>query len=167
MYYQEHSSVQIRFSDLVRLCPLTDLHTALFEHPEDTIGCLTAAVMIVTAINGVVNSHLHVRILDFEPLTAFKDIKSNFVGKLVAVQGTIIRVGGIKSQVMKMNFECETCGAVMQVVGCHTLQSMIICRPLWMENTKPPVAVEMTPVEVALSAHNARPPLLRIGKLSN
>ena len=109
--------MQIRFSELVRLCPLGDLHSALLDHPEDTIGCLTAAAMIVTAVNGVVNSHLRVRILDFEPLTAFKDIKSNFVGKLVAIKGTIIRVGGIKSQVLKMNFECELCGAVMQVVG--------------------------------------------------
>ena len=98
------------------MCPLNDLHTALFEHPEDTIGCLTAAVMIVTAVNGVVNPHLRVRVLDFEPLTPFKDIKSNFVGRLVAVKGTIIRVGGIKSQVLKMNFECEVCGTVMQVV---------------------------------------------------
>ena len=81
------------------MCPLNDLHTALFEHPEDTIGCLTAAVMIVTAVNGVVNPHLRVRVLDFEPLTPFKDIKSNFVGR-----------------VLKMNFECELCGTVMQVV---------------------------------------------------
>ena len=72
--------------------------------------------MIVTAVHGVVNPPLRVRVLDFEPLTPFKDIKSNFVGRLVAVKGTIIRVGGIKSQVLKMNFECELCGTVMQVV---------------------------------------------------
>ncbi|CBK20375.2 uncharacterized protein [Blastocystis hominis] len=75
---------------------------------------MTAAVMIVTAINGVVNSHLRVRILDFDPLTPFKDIKANLVGRLVAIQGTIIRVGGIRSMVMKMNFECVQCSAVMQ-----------------------------------------------------
>ncbi len=97
-------------------CPLTDLRTALFDHPEDTIGCLTAAAMIVTATNGVVNSRLRVRILDFEPLVSFKDIKANLVGKLICVTGTIIRVGAIRSLVMKMNFECEQCGTIIQMV---------------------------------------------------
>ena len=105
-----------RFSDLAKACPLTDLRTALFDHPEDTIGCLTAAAMIVTAVNGGVNPRLRVRILDFEPTVAFKDIKANLVGKLVCVTGTIIRVGAIRSMVMKMNFECEQCGTVMQMV---------------------------------------------------
>ena len=112
----------IKFEDLIRLCPVSDLRTALFEHPEDTIACMTAAVMIVTAMNGVVNSHLRVRILDFDPLTPFKDIKANLVGRLVAMQGTIIRVGGIRSMVMKMNFECVQCSAVMQVV-CSVFDS--------------------------------------------
>ena len=101
--------------------------------------------MIVTAVNGVINSHLRVRILDYEPLTPFKEIKANLVGRLVAVKGTIIRVGGIQSMVMKMNFECELCSAVMQVVWSVWL---IDHRPLWMANTSFQASVGILVVEV-------------------
>ena len=164
IHYQEHSSVLIKFEDLIRLCPVTDLRTALFEHPEDTISCMTAAVMIVTAVNGVVNSPLRVRILDFDPVTPFKDIKANLVGRLVAIQGTIIRVGGIRSMVMKMNFECEVCSAVMQVVWCC---GWLLIRPLWMESTKFQRAVETVVAGVVPSVLRDKRQLLRIGKSSS
>ena len=154
----------IKYEDLIRLCPVTDLRTALFEHPEDTISCMTAAVMIVTAVNGVVNSHLRVRILDFDPLTPFKDIKANLVGRLVAIQGTIIRVGGIRSMVMKMNFECEVCSAVMQVVWCCV---RLLIRHLWTGSTKFQHVVETVVAEVAPSVLRDKQRLRRTGKLSS
>ena len=115
-YYQECSFVDIDYNRLVELCVDTGLTNALFNHPSESIGCMTAAAMIVTAVNGVFNSHLQVRIQNYGPLTPFKDIKANLVGKLVAIKGTIIRVGGIRSMIMKMSFECDLCGATMQVV---------------------------------------------------
>lgn len=98
------------------MCAETGLSGALFNHPSESIGCMTAAAMIVSAVNGVVNSHLRVRIQNYGPLTPFKDIKANLVNKLVAVKGTIIRVGGIRSMVMKMTFECDLCGSTVQMV---------------------------------------------------
>ena len=64
---------------------------ALFNHPSESIGCMTAAAMIVTAVNGVFNSHLQVRIQNYGPLTPYKDIKANLVGKLVAVMWSYSR----------------------------------------------------------------------------
>ena len=101
---------------LVELCKETVLGGVLFDHPSESIGCITAAVMMVTAIDGVVNSRLHVRIQNYGPLTPFKDIKANLVNKLVSVKGTIIRVSGIRSMVMKMMFECDHCGSKMNMV---------------------------------------------------
>lgn len=72
--------------------------------------------MIVTSVNGKFNPNLHVHIHNFSPLTSFKDIKANLVDKLVAVKGTIIRVGGIRSMIMKMTFQCELCQACSSIV---------------------------------------------------
>lgn len=118
----------------------------MFDHPSESIGCMTAAAMIVTAINGIYNSHLRVRIQNYGPLTPFKDIKANLVGKLVAVKGTIIRVGGIRSMVMKMTFECDICGSTTQIVLFILDFSY---RALLMESIKYHLVVGIKAVEVA------------------
>lgn len=108
---------------------------------------MTAAAMIVTAVNGIYNSHLRVRIQNYGPLTPFKDIKANLVGKLVAVKGTIIRVGGIRSMVMRMTFECDVCGATTQLVRSF---HVFLFRALLMESIKYHLVVGIKAVEVAL-----------------
>lgn len=107
--------------------------------------------MIVTAVNGVYNSRLRVRIQNYSPLTPFKDIKANLVNKLVAVKGTIIRVGGIRSMVMKMSFECDLCGSTIQMVWFAF--DWIIKRHLLMASIKFLHDVGTMDADLVLSAH--------------
>ncbi|XP_072163403.1 DNA helicase MCM8-like [Diadema setosum] len=55
---------------------------------------------------------IHARILNYEPITAFKNLKANCYGKFVSVKGTVVRVSNIKPLCTKMAFLCNTCGDI-------------------------------------------------------
>ncbi|KAK8791041.1 hypothetical protein WA158_005672 [Blastocystis sp. Blastoise] len=114
-YDLNQTSIVFEWQILSHLCPLEDLKMVLVDHPEDTLGCLSAAVQIVTAVHGVVNSHLKVRIANLEPYYPIRDIKAHSVGKFICIKGTVIRVSGIRSLVNKMAFKCMKCDSIMQV----------------------------------------------------
>ncbi|KAF8975489.1 DNA replication licensing factor mcm8 [Entomortierella lignicola] len=53
-----------------------------------------------------------VRLACFEKLTHGKDLKANLIGKLVCMQGTVVRTSGVKPLATKLSFTCNTCQAV-------------------------------------------------------
>ncbi|KAJ9579973.1 hypothetical protein L9F63_004356 [Diploptera punctata] len=103
----------------------------LSENPEHTINCLGLAMhqIVFTALQNEVREQLQeeaempplvlpiirARIANFEPVIQLKNLKAMFYGKLVAVRGTIIRVGNIKLLCIWMAFECNTCHAMQCV----------------------------------------------------
>lgn len=56
---------------------------------------------------------VRVRVRGLEPVTPLSQLKSNYVGRLVSVRGTVLRVGYIKPLVTRMAFECNRCGATL------------------------------------------------------
>ncbi|XP_030855456.1 DNA helicase MCM8 [Strongylocentrotus purpuratus] len=58
---------------------------------------------------------IHARILNYEPTTAFKNLKANCYGKFVSVKGTVVRVSNIRPLCTKMAFQCNTCGDIQIV----------------------------------------------------
>lgn len=53
---------------------------------------------------------INVRLINFGPVTALKNLKANYFGKFVAIRGTVVRVGSVKPFVTKMAFSCNSCG---------------------------------------------------------
>ena len=50
-----------------------------------------------------------------QPLTPMRSLKSDKIGKLVAVRGSVIRVSSLRPMVSLMEFACPRCGACTQV----------------------------------------------------
>ena len=55
-------------------------------------------------------TYINVRLMNYGPMTALKNLKANYFGKFVAIRGTVVRVGSVKPFVTKMGFTCNTCG---------------------------------------------------------
>lgn len=53
---------------------------------------------------------MNINIINFQPLVPLKYLKSNYVGKFIAVRGTVVRVSIVKPMVKSMVFECIKCG---------------------------------------------------------
>ena len=56
------------------------------------------------------------RIYGFKPLTPLRNLKSNLIGKFVAISGTVVRAGNIKPLVVQMSFKCVKCETI---TVCH------------------------------------------------
>jgi DNA replicative helicase MCM subunit Mcm2 (Cdc46/Mcm family) len=54
--------------------------------------------------------HIVPRLLDAKPTVSFNAIKSNIIGRLVNIQGNVIRVGPSKPLVQSCHFMCPKCG---------------------------------------------------------
>ncbi len=63
-----------------------------------------------------VSVHLHLhslcQIYNFRPITAMRHLKANLIGKLVSIQGTVVRVSTIKPFLTQMDFQCAKCEAM-------------------------------------------------------
>ncbi|XP_078724376.1 DNA helicase MCM8 isoform X2 [Lampetra fluviatilis] len=53
---------------------------------------------------------INVRIYNYEPLTQLKNLRANCYGRLVAIRGTVVRVGNIKPLCTRLAFSCNVCG---------------------------------------------------------
>ncbi|XP_032818836.1 DNA helicase MCM8 isoform X1 [Petromyzon marinus] len=53
---------------------------------------------------------INVRIYNYEPLTQLKNLRANCYGRLVAIRGTVVRVGNIKPLCTRLAFSCNACG---------------------------------------------------------
>ena len=54
---------------------------------------------------------VNVRIKNYSPFLALKDLKSFYIEKFVALGGTVIRMGSVKPIVVSLEFECIQCNA--------------------------------------------------------
>ena len=55
------------------------------------------------------------RPINFEPLSQIRDLKSKDFGKMVSIQGTLIRVTNVKPVSVWLAFECSACFGVQSV----------------------------------------------------
>jgi DNA helicase MCM8 len=134
------SSVFVDYKAFKKNCPISDLDDAICNMPEETIPCLSlAAIRILEHISEQVEqqsvnelqscqySHAFlealrsippvspgarpwIRFYNLEQSTPLKELKAAFVGKLVSVTGTVIRVSNIRQQVLAIPFICCRCG---------------------------------------------------------
>lgn len=78
------------------------------------------------------------RLLDAKPTVSFNAIKSNIIGRLVNVQGNVIRVGPSKPLVQSCHFMCPKCGTSIYqskqwacecaMVSCWLTDFVVCCR---------------------------------------
>ncbi|GJQ10624.1 hypothetical protein GpartN1_g2415.t1 [Galdieria partita] len=134
------SSIFVDYRAFKKSCPIPDFENAICNIPEETIPCLSlAAIRFLEQLSEQIEqqsinethdcqySHTFlealksippvnpgarpwVRFYNLEQSTPLKDLKAAFVGKLVSVTGTVIRVSNIRQQVLTIPFICCRCG---------------------------------------------------------
>eukprot|EP00026_Physarum_polycephalum_P003849 Phypoly_transcript_03865.p1 GENE.Phypoly_transcript_03865~~Phypoly_transcript_03865.p1 ORF type:complete len:758 (+),score=108.96 Phypoly_transcript_03865:32-2275(+) len=107
------TSVPLDHAELTKVA--TDFPELVLNKPELALGCLSLALAKVLATDKdkkVDESFpkITVRLYNFEPRIALRQLKSHMIGKFVSIRGTVIRVSNIKPLVTQMAFDCK-CGA--------------------------------------------------------
>jgi len=99
----------------VLLRDFQDVHfkKCLETKPEQVFSCMGLAIsqLISEATDTEIPHKIHARLYNYEPITPISHLKSAFVGKLVCIRGTVVRVGSIKPIVTAMDFSCSRCSA--------------------------------------------------------
>ncbi|XP_002156618.2 DNA helicase MCM8 [Hydra vulgaris] len=115
-----HLDYQTLLNNPMLLEKFPSLKKDIYEDPENilaSIGVTLHQVLLDEQIKAdKQTSHvfphvpfINVRLVNFEPVTAFKHLKANSYGKLVSVRGTVVRVSNVKPIVTKMEFSCNSC----------------------------------------------------------
>ncbi|KAG0002448.1 DNA replication licensing factor mcm8 [Entomortierella chlamydospora] len=106
----------VNLKTMSEACNVPDLMDLATHRPTVIIGCITLAA--IQAIYGDEEAKVKrqkkfiVRLAGFERLTHGKDLKANLIGKLVCMQGTVVRTSGVKPLATKMSFTCNACQGV-------------------------------------------------------
>ncbi|KAJ1789076.1 DNA replication licensing factor mcm8, partial [Coemansia sp. RSA 2399] len=133
-YLQEHpesfsmetdASCLFDYPALVQASPVPGFADRVYNEPEHLLSCLGLAVCCVLSTEygpdaeHILGDHrLHIHLLHHEPIAHMKTLKSNLVGKLVTVRGTVVRTSPIKPLLVQAQFICQRCGGsqLMKIV---------------------------------------------------
>lgn len=107
---------------------LREAAAALKDSPDDVLACFSLAASRAVEIldakdpDGTYpaftvarSNRLLPRVYNFTPLTCMRRLRGNFVGKFIAVRGTVVRVSNTRQQIVSMNFECGKCGEEQKI----------------------------------------------------
>ncbi|KAF9102356.1 DNA replication licensing factor mcm8 [Mortierella sp. AM989] len=106
----------VNLKNMAQMCNVPNLMELAFHRPTVITGCIALAA--IQMIYGDEEAKLKrqkkfmVRLACFEKLTHGKDLKANLIGKLVCMQGTVVRTSGVKPLATKLSFTCNTCQGV-------------------------------------------------------
>jgi len=88
----------------------------LKNQPELVLDCI--GVIIFQLLYKNVESpflpkkKINIRLFNYEPLTRYKRIKANLIGKFISIKGTVIRRSPVRPMVTDMQFVCVKCSQI-------------------------------------------------------
>ncbi|KAJ4456804.1 putative DNA helicase MCM8 [Paratrimastix pyriformis] len=116
------------FQHLAQMPEISELPTfrAFFDtlsaQPETMLQCMClAAHQVIHKVKRECqfpypDKPVIVRLKNFDPKLPMKCLKSNVIGRMIAITGTVVRVGIAKSILTEMQFACAKCGTP---ITCH------------------------------------------------
>lgn len=106
-------TVPLNFEQLISRVGAT-FRTLFVDHPSTAMPCLALAVHKLLAADGEQlddGCKVTVRLYEFGAPTPLTQLKSNLLGKMVCVRGSVIRAGFIRPMLTALPFLCRKCGA--------------------------------------------------------
>lgn len=81
--------------------------------------------MINVIITFIVNSsEIYLKHLPSEKPIPIRDVKAQYIGKLVTVRGVVTRITEVKPLMIVATYTCDTCGSeTYQLVRCYICMS--------------------------------------------
>ena len=103
----------IDFSELSKYDP--DLATELLDYPEEIIKAIEKAVEQFD-IDGLLNFKIRIKNLPSSNKHLIGNIRSKLIGKLICIEGLLLRKSEVKPRVVSIRFECNGCGNILNIL---------------------------------------------------
>ncbi|XP_074575784.1 putative DNA helicase MCM8 [Curcuma longa] len=112
-------SLPVDMQQFRKLCGVDEFYVILDEEPKEAILCMGAAVHMVLPMKK--NNYflediekINIRLYNYpESMITLKNLKAAYIGKLVSVHGSVVKVSTVRPLVLQMDFACGKCGTVI------------------------------------------------------
>ncbi|XP_057865260.1 probable DNA helicase MCM8 isoform X2 [Cryptomeria japonica] len=107
----------VDFLDFQKKCTIMEFYAALEVVPKEALLCMAAAIHEVLSCGDKQRDYpgkINIRLYNHpDSMLALKNLKAAFIGRLVSVRGTVVRMSVVKPLVIQMNFLCTKCGSTI------------------------------------------------------
>jgi len=107
--YPEERSLYVSFFDVIK--GATELESLLLEEPDVVLRNAREALRRMDLPTGVSLEDAHVRIVGLPEAhrPRIRDIRSHHIGKLISVEGIVLKVTEVRPKIVSAAFECQQC----------------------------------------------------------
>jgi len=109
--YPNVRSITVDYSDLEMFDP--DLADLLIEKPDTILRTAQRALKNINPMG--MDTDLNIRFKNITNIVPLRNLRSKFIGKLVAVDGIVRKADEIRPRILKAVFECRSCGYLQEV----------------------------------------------------
>lgn len=109
--YPEKRSLFVDFVNIEKFDP--DLSEELLEHPDRVLGVAEAALQSFDLPIEKTLSAAHLRIMDIPQKVNIRDLRSEHISKLIAIDGLVRMATEVRPRIRVAAFECGGCGETM------------------------------------------------------
>jgi len=109
----EKSSLAVDFADVEQFDP--ELADDIIRHPEDMINAAEDALADFDLAADVTLNDARVRVSGFSYKTGIREIRSEDMNNLIAVEGIVRKATEVRPKVLRAAFECQRCGTLTNV----------------------------------------------------
>ncbi|CAH2054347.1 unnamed protein product, partial [Thlaspi arvense] len=108
-------SLSLDLQQFKKICDIENFFINLEDSPKGVIPCMNAAVHKVLLGQWETNDFdnvvkINTRLYNYsESSISLKNLRAAYIGKLVTVHGTVVKVSTVKPLVTQMAFDCEKC----------------------------------------------------------
>jgi replicative DNA helicase Mcm len=106
--YPDERSLKIRFSDIDKFDP--DFAEELLENPEQILEAAHAALLELDLPMDVYLDRAHVRIIELPRHFKTRELRSDHIGKLLAIDGLVRTATEVRPKITSAAFQCARCG---------------------------------------------------------
>jgi replicative DNA helicase Mcm len=106
--YPDKRSLRILFSDLDKFDP--DFAEELLENPEQILEAAHAAMLELDLPMDVYLDGAHVRITELPRHYKTRELRSDHIGKLLAIEGLVRTATEVRPKIVSAAFQCQRCG---------------------------------------------------------
>jgi len=111
--YPESRSLLLEFSDLDRYDP--EFADELLDNPDAMLEAAHAALREIDLPMDVVLEAAHVRITNLPGHLKTRDLRSDHIGKLIAIEGQVRTATEVRPKILAAAYECQRCGHTFYV----------------------------------------------------
>ena len=106
--YPDERSLTVKFSDLDRYDP--EFAEELLESPEQILEAAHAALLELDLPMDVYLDRAHVRIAELPRHFKTRELRSDHIGKLLAIDGLVRTATEVRPKIVSAAFQCQRCG---------------------------------------------------------